>query len=215
MICVIQEVLYRLFAEEFERHAVSSASEVYVTALVQCPLKFFFSIKYRDIARVQIYQPQLIVGKILHIGLERLLEKSSDFEIVGFEVDVEKRISIESNGLPMFVTIRGRIDVLTKVNGELVPVEIKTARGDYNIPSEHHVLQLRIYMNMVNASKGVLFYLTPDRIAEITIEKPLDDYDLQKLVEGFMKRKGPRYGWECGYCPFNILCSSKRPNSKR
>lgn len=213
---MIQEVLYRLYLKEFEEHSSASADEIYVSSLTLCPLKFFYAIKYPDIARITCYQPYLIVGKILHYGLERLLKeiKNLNFTLIDTEVNVEKRISIVRNGLPLIITVKGRIDILVKEKDSLIPVEIKTAKGDHNIPSEHHVLQLKIYMNMLNASKGILLYITPDRITEYTVEGPISDYDLVKLITNFLDRKGPRYPWECTWCIFNILCPNKK-NSRR
>ena len=217
---MIQEVLYRLQLKETEEHK-PSYSEIYVTSLVQCPLKFTYSLKFPEIATAQNYQPYLILGKLVHYGLQHLLMELSrsdflkEFKLVGVEVECSKTISVDASNLPYIVHVKGRADLIVEKDGEKIVVEIKTAKGDYNIPSEHHVLQLRIYMNMLGIGKGLLLYITPERIAEIPVEKPLDDFELSNLVKEFLQRKGPRYSWECSYCQYAILCPFKKTNSRR
>jgi len=218
---MIQEVLYRLNVEDFERFNDVGGDVVHVSVLPLCPLKWFYRLKYPDLVRAQQYGGYMILGKLVHFGLQRLLLELQeagmlDFKILGVEVDLEKTINIERNGLPAIIHVKGRADILAERDGEKLVVEIKSARGDYGIPAQHHMEQLRIYMNLAGAGKGLLIYFTPDRIAEYPVDKPLSDFELQKLVQEFFERKAPRYDWECGsYCPFNVLCPYKKTNSYR
>ena len=217
---MIQEVLYKLQLRDFEEHSVSGDNVVHVSALVQCPLKWFFAAKYPELARAQQFQGYMILGKLVHLGLQGTVEKFMSefgFRRVSVEVPLEKRINVDGPAnLPTIITVKGRADILAETfDGEKVIVEIKTARGDYNMPSPHHVLQLRTYMNMANISKGILLYITPDRIAEYTVNNPLSDHELQKLITEFMQRKAPRYDWECQYyCPYAVLCPYKKTNRR-
>ncbi len=215
---MIQEVLYLKQIEEFEKHSIVEANEVHVSALVQCPMKWFYRFKYPDLARAQQYHAYMILGKLVHMGLQSLLMSldNSEFKVIGVEVEAAKSINIERNGMPLVVRIKGRADMIIEDSQGRVIVEIKTARGDYNMPLQHHELQLRIYMNMLRAKRGLLLYITPDRIAEYPVDKPLDDYELQRLVYEFYQRsKTPKFDWECQYCQFNILCPMKKVNSRR
>jgi CRISPR/Cas system-associated exonuclease Cas4 (RecB family) len=97
-----------------------------------------------------------------------------------------------------------------------VVYEIKTSRSDVGLPYEHRLLQLRIYMNMVNATKGVVFYLTPDRVAEFFVTNPVSDEELKELVEEFLEFLDPKYDWECSYCVYSTICPLKKTvNVKR
>ncbi|MBW2675537.1 MAG: PD-(D/E)XK nuclease family protein, partial [Deltaproteobacteria bacterium] len=113
------------------------------------------------------------------------------------------------------VLITGRIDVLAYRGNEKIVYEIKTARSDVGIPHQHHIEQLRIYMNMVNAQKGILLYITPDRVTEYYVTNPMSDEELVKLVEEFLKFNGPRYEWECNYCVYSVICPLKKTNTMR
>jgi len=217
---MIQEVLYRLNVEDFEKYVSAGGDVVHASSLPLCPLKWFYRLKYPDLAKAQQYAGYMILGKLVHFGLQKLLMELQeagllDFKILGVEVELEKTINIERNGLPVIVHVKGRADIIAEKNGEKLVVEIKTAKGDYNIPAPHHLEQLRIYMNMAGAGKGMLIYVTPDRIAEYPVDKPLSDFELQKLVQEFYSRKGPRYDWECQYhCPYAVLCPYKKTNRR-
>ena len=218
---MIQEVLYELNVEEFEKFNDVEGNVVHASVLPLCPLKWFYRLKYPDLVKAQQYSGYLILGKLVHIGLQRLLRELYDsgrlsgFKVLGVEVDLEKSINIENGDFPVIVKIKGRADLIVEKDGSKYVVEIKTSKSDFNIPAEHHVLQLKIYMNLASVEKGLLLYITPDRITEYYVNEAISDFELQNLVQEFFKKKGPRYGWECNYCPFNILCPNKKANSKR
>ncbi len=216
---MIQEVLYEMNVRDFHRFRSAGDGEVHVSSLVVCPLKWFYAKKYPDIAVAQQFQGYLILGKLVHLGLQRVLEKPGlihGAKRVLFEVEAEKKVSVEHRGLTLIYTIKGRADMLVEtISGERIVVEVKTAKGDYGIPHKHHELQLRIYMNMLSAEKGVLLYITPDRVTEYHVTGPLGDLELKSLIKGFLDRKGPAWDWECLRCPYNILCPSKVQNNRR
>ena len=211
----VRDLLLRAALEEdlqhFE-HRDSGVVSVSVTDLVYCSEKYFMQMKYPELKIAQNHYPMLIMGRVLHRGLQEILtEYLHDF--VEVEVPVEKSINIELNGLPQIVRVSGRVDALLKDD---TVIEFKTSRADHELPLEHHVLQLRIYMNITGRNRGILFYINPDRIAEYTITKPLDDNELQQLItETLANKKHPRWSWECSYCPYNILCPHKVLQNRR
>jgi len=152
-----------------------------------------------------LYAAWASYGRLIHRGLQDLLEQ------YGFrsEVEVEKLVKINDE----FVGVTGRLDALGLWNDRLTVVEIKSSRSDNELPREHHVLQLRIYMNLARAQQGILLYVTPDRLAEYVFDAPLSDHELKVLVEETIENtRHPRYSWECQYCPFNNMCPWKQSN---
>ena len=169
---MIQEVLYRLNVEDFEKYVSVGGDVVHASSLPLCPLKWFYRLKYPDLAKAQQYAGYMILGKLVHFGLQKLLMELQeagllDFKILGVEVELEKTINIERNGLPVIVHVKGRADIIAEKNGEKLVVEIKTAKGDYNIPAPHHLEQLRIYMT--KDEKGKIWGQIVDEISNMYI----------------------------------------------
>ena len=209
----VQQLLYRLSLEQdlrhFENRDKSPIPSVSVTDLVSCSMRYHLVRMYPELKFQMNYHPTLILGRLLHVGLDAVLrEYWRDAE---FEKPIEKIISLDDGRV---VRIAGIVDAY--LPDESLVVEFKTSRADHDLPLQHHVLQLQIYMNILEAEKGLLFYINPDRIAEYSIDKALDDWELQQLVnETLGNTKHPRWGeWECSYCIFNIMCPFKKQNNK-
>jgi len=208
----ITELLYRLQLEEFEEHyarLLSRPGTVWVSALVLCPTRWRLMLRFPELAKAD-FRGSYALGRAAHLGVEQLLRDHAQdlgFSKVETEVEVERRVTVDGAS----VLLSGRVDALGLSGGGRTVIEVKTARGDYGLPHEHHLLQLRIYMWMLGASRGVLLYLTPDRVAEYEVGEPLSEGEVADLVRGFLRGEpSPRYDWECGYCPYAPLCPRKR-----
>jgi len=190
---MILEILSDWRLREFEKHRkLKKEGDIEVTDLIRCPLKRYFEEKYPELHKATVYTPATILGSLVHLGLEKILSEELNAEI---EVKAEKRIGEHK--------IVGMIDAkLGKVG-----IEIKTSRGDFEIPYEHHVLQVRIYNWLFDLEKSVLIYVTPDRVTEFVIEERADEEEILKLI---VDKTSPRYEWECRYCFFAVLCPSKK-----
>jgi len=85
-----------------------------------------------------------------------------------------------------------------------------------NLPLEHHVYQLKMYMNILS-KKGRLVYLTPYGVREFLYEEDealSDEEMLQFAREFFVEKKSPRFDWECTYCTYRVVCPlSKYPRT--
>ncbi len=209
----VTELLYRLqlteFMEHFKRVREYKGWLIWVSALAQCPRRWLYMLKFPEAMQVQ-FKGSFVLGRAAHAGLQQLLQNyysALGYDRVEVEVEVEKRLVL-ADGRDVLLT--GRIDALAYRGDEKVVYEIKTARSDAGLPHEHHLLQLRIYMNMVNAARGVLLYLTPDRVAEYFVDEPIGNEELEDLVKEFLEFKGPRYDWECSYCVYSTICPLKR-----
>ena len=192
----ITKIIYDKAVEDYLKHReeMTNPNTVYVTDLVSCSQKRFFRINYPELSFK--FEPQLLLGDLVHYALEKMLEEhgfetEKDFE-KEFEIDGEKYV------------LKGRVDAIS----ENYVVEIKTSKTDRSIPREHHIAQLQIYLNILDREHGVLIYITPDRIAEFEIER--SEIDIEKLVrETVSNTAHPRFSWECRYCTYAKICPYK------
>ena len=92
-------------------------------------------------------------GSAAHDRLEKIIEQAG--------VLVSKEIKMELKDPPVF----GFIDVMVRINGEVVVGELKTTRQEAFLfrqhshkPSGNHLYQILIYMHATGKDKGFLFY---------------------------------------------------------
>ncbi|MEM0173989.1 MAG: CRISPR-associated protein Cas4 [Sulfolobaceae archaeon] len=205
---MIVELLYKKKLEEYYSHE-RKENVFYVTDLTRCPLKVKFEQEYRELALSEIFTPAGILGDLVHRGIQ------SSLNIEGYEaeVEVEKEKGLEIEGKSYIIKGRADIVLKSKTNNETLIIEIKTARRDDGLPQKHHILQLRLYLWLFEVNKGILLYVTPDRITEYIIEGALDTASVMRLVEENIRlAPAPRYIWECSYCIFAKLCPNKASN---
>ena len=203
MIPRIAELLYRWKIEDARRRLESKAeNELYVTDLVLCPLKPKFQRMYRELALAHSFAPLALMGEFAHMGLERVLQEILGEDVVKVEVEYERDIAVNGRSY----VIKGRIDAIV---GDTV-LEIKTGRSDANIPHQHHVQQVRLYLWLTGLRKGVLLYVTPERLVEYPITDPASDGEVMDAVRSVLSGEpAPRYQWECQYCPYAQLCPKR------
>jgi CRISPR-associated exonuclease Cas4 len=189
-----------LFKSRFnKKHEKKDANTIYVTDLLYCPLKPKMREQFREISLADVYNPAALQGSLIHESVEGILAKELNAQI---EVEASKEVKLEDN----VYKVVGRADA---VIGDTI-IEIKTSKGDANIPVKGHVQQLRIYMNLLNVFHGVLLYVTPDRVTEFHVDDKITDAELKELVTGFLTAMNtPREKWECKYCVFSKLCPHK------
>ena len=203
MVLRISELLYRWRIEEARKRFESRLeNEIYVTDLIFCPLKYRYSKLYTEIALSSSFSPITVLGELVHIGLEKFLQDTLGSDVVKTEVEYERDISVDG----VTYIVKGRVDAVV----ENTVIEIKTSRSDTNIPYQHHIQQLRLYLWLTGLPRGLLVYLTPERIAEFSVETPASDGEVADLVRSLISGEpAPRYPWECGYCSYAALCPRK------
>ena len=186
---ITTKLLLFLRDEELKHIEKREENVVYVTELVECPMKRVFR---KDLWYFETTNPSLILGRLVHEGLEKLLKQIFPNHNIQTEVEVEKQYGE--------LKIRGRIDAII----DDVIVEIKYMRGiKGELPLEHHKLQLRIYKWMTGKRKGIILYITPDGIKEYKDDKPVNNAEIMQIIE---RNEIPRYDWECKYCAFSRFC---------
>jgi CRISPR-associated exonuclease Cas4 len=193
-------LLYRRKQDDFKEKIrdMINPSIVYVTDLVMCSHKrimrrLFPLLSFR-------FEPALVLGDLVHAGLEKLLGEEG-WEA---EVEVQKEYIIDGD----VYTVKGRADLVKRDeegNVECV-VEIKTGRDlPEGRPHQHHIDQLAIYMELLDARCGLLVYVTPERLLEFNV--PRSGFDIRaRLEETVRDGARPRFEWECRYCPFRRVC---------
>lgn len=197
----VVSLLYELSRKEREKH-IRKPEVFWVTDLVRCPLKRDYELRFPELVESNVFTPTFILGELIHKGLEALLKEVMPEEV---EVEVEKEQEVMlPNGSKVF--LRGRADVIVKVGGEYLGIEIKTSRSDVRIPQEHHVDQSRIYNWLFNLKASILLYVTPDRVTQYVVDGRAT---LEEVVERILSSKYPRYEWECRYCAYSVLCPYK------
>ncbi|MGB9826926.1 MAG: CRISPR-associated protein Cas4 [Thermosphaera sp.] len=191
----ITQILYEKYVKE-ELHRLEELKNpkiVYVTDLVGCSHKYYLRRLYPELTIK--FEPSAILGNLVHAGIGTLLREK------GFEVEVEVSTEVEVNGEKY--SVKGRVDALKKDEG--LVVEVKTARYAQDIPREHHLNQLKIYLEILNLVNGTLIYITPDKIYEFQVKR--ERISLESLVKTLVEDTAhPRYEWECSYCMFRKLC---------
>ncbi|MCY0868427.1 MAG: CRISPR-associated protein Cas4 [Desulfurococcus sp.] len=192
---LVTEILYRrVMKEQLEKLEESRRKDVvYVTELVSCSHKYHLRRKYPELTLG--FEPSAVLGTLLHLGLESILREE------GYEVEysVERQVEVEG----AFYTVKGRVDAFNPSRG--VVVEVKSSRSSRELPRQHHIEQLNIYLNLLEAEKGILVYITPDKIEEYEVLKErIDVGDLLKNTINDLIH--PRYSWECNYCAFKRIC---------
>ena len=201
---MLVEKILKKKLEDYLSHQ-KEENTLYVTDLVRCPLKNYYEKEYKELAMSEVFTPSAILGDFVHAGLEDFIR--NNFPNAQTEVELEKEIPVNNKQ----VKIKGRVDAIAEIEGEKTVIEIKTARADKGLPHEHHKTQLQIYLWLTGIRKGLLIYITPDRITEYPVNEPLDDSVIIRLAEETLNmNRAPRYSWECKYCVFASLCPYKK-----
>ena len=104
--------------------------------------------------------------------------------------------------------ISGMIDIIDPETK--TPIEIKYQTSLQKSPHEHHILQIRVYLWLLNTKQGEIIYLSPEGIKTYAISEPLTDEEVTALLK---EEKAPRWPeWECQYCPYQQFCNKTSPS---
>lgn len=167
---------------------------IYATELVACTHKYRLRQLYPELTIV--FEPSMVIGQLLHIGVEKYLAES------GFQIEYSIENKFEINNIEY--VLKGRVDAFHPE--KKIIVEIKSSRDMSSKPLEHHVHQIQVYLNMLNIDTGILLYITPVNFREYRVEKQA--LDLRSLVESLVRNEyHPKWNWECRYCVFRKICS--------
>lgn len=170
--------------------------------------------------------PQIIAMMNGSDSHERIQQKIEDMGALE-----SKELEIKNEYPP----IRGFVDVIVRQGDNRAVGEIKTIkseqfikRKDEGVPSESHLLQILIYMKILEINEGFVLYedknnhsvaANPVMMNEKNSEYIDYVFDWMKQVyDSFKENKNVSRGYskssyECKYCPLNRICYEK-PNGK-
>ncbi len=167
---------------------------IYVTDLVACTHKYKLRRLYPELTIR--FEPSALVGEMIHIGVEKYLER----EGYTIEYPIEKKYEVDN----IEYILKGRVDAFHPE--KKIVVEIKSGRDVQNKPLEHHIYQLQIYLNILDVDRGILFYVTPDGFLEYEFKR--EKMNIKSLIKMLVNDEiHPRWEWECRYCLFRRICS--------
>lgn len=193
----ITKMIYDKKFEEFAKRLeeLQNPSIYYVSDLIYCSLKRHHRLKFPYLTFT--FEPITIMGELVHRGLQEILLQA------GFqsEYEVSRQFVINNEK----IIVKGRIDAYRP--GEVI--EIKSSRSTHEaLPYPHHVLQVKLYLELVGADKGILIYISPEKILEYEIR--LEESILEKLLYETMNLSvAPRWDWECKGCAFLRICPKR------
>lgn len=190
----ITKLIYDMKLEDFARRLeeLQNPSIVYVSDMVYCPLKRRFRLAFPHLTFE--FEPIAIMGELVHRGLQAILAERG-YQV---EYEVSREYALDNN----VYLVKGRVDAY----GHNEVIEIKTSRGLADaLPYQHHLLQVKAYLELTGAERGVLLYVSPDKIYEYQIT--LEEKVVERLLDETLRAvSAPRWDWECRSCAFVKIC---------
>ena len=177
-----------------------NADVVFVTEAVQpCVRKSYFNRLYPQPPNIST-----VVGEFLH----RLLQEQ--FKAQGYGVEVGLALDLGDFRLV------GRADVVhDDENGNTHVVEIKTVGRLPQAPQKTHVLQLQVYMQLLNAGQGTILYIDRNKgLIRLFDVKPnpqalelavANAKVLWQSLQDYVPPVAHRGAW-CVFCPHRKRC---------
>lgn len=162
----------KLYMKKMERDYEQRGNEWHAKMLCYCRHRVL-----NEPYEVVASKDTVMVGQLIHIGVEEIAEY------------VSRVYRKKAGGYVVY----GTPDLI--VDGELV--EIKFTVYPPKEPREHDVMQLRIYMWLLDKDKGYLWYISPFGSREFEVEGKYDDDYVVWLIEN---PQYPMHRFECKYC---------------
>jgi DNA excision repair protein ERCC-2 len=148
------------------------------------------TISVRELIEFSLRKGDLITGQFTSknrlqeaIRAHQKIQKSRP-EPYQAEVTVQKSVLIDD----LEITVKGRIDGLTKENGEWIVEEIKTTTGEFPEEAELHWAQAKIYAYIILSEKElerIIIQITYYQLDTKTIEERKQAFQKDDLAEFF------------------------------
>ena len=178
----------------------------YVTELVQCPYKHYLRVRYPYLDLSTVFNERVMLGIVIHKGIQNILIESLD----GEKVEIEKPISKSFNIDGREIVLKGRVDLL--VNDEVV-YEIKTMNKFNGSIPDHYIKQLQIYLNLLGVETGKLVIVNLD--GSVTrkfyiYEYKREELNIEEILRKCVNLEVEPMEWECKYCQYLNVCERKK-----
>jgi CRISPR-associated exonuclease Cas4 len=186
----------RKYIEDRERLREKLAKEgkklLFIHELCECTEKRKMRLKFPDIERATAYNPRFALGELVEEALKHR------FQNEGENIYMKELKTNDGS-----YVISGMIDVIDPETK--TPIEIKYQTSLQKSPHEHHILQMKAYLWLLNAKQGEIIYISPEGIKTYIVSEPLTDEEVKALIKD---GKAPRWiEWECFYCPYQQFCN--------
>ncbi len=176
-----------------------SANAIYVTEAVQpCPRQSYFN---------RLYPRPPTIASVLGQYLHTLLQEQ--FKSLGYDIEVGVGLDLGEFKLV------GKADVVAEDEHGTHIVEIKSVGMLPNTPRETHIRQLQIYMQLLQAERGTLLYVSRNKGNIKLFDIKPDPQSLEFAItnarvlwEALNSRVPPpahRGAW-CVFCPHRKRC---------
>ena len=192
--------LFRDMAEKYvvardelrEKYRKEGKTLLFVHELCECSHKRKMRLRFPEIEKAETYKARYAIGQLIEEALKHRFKNEGDNTYVK-ELIADGRSYV----------ISGTVDIIDPETK--TPIEIKYQTGLQDKPHPHHILQLKLYLWLLNTKRGELLYVSPEGLKSFTVKKPLTDREVINLIKG---GKAPRWPeWECSYCPYQQFCS--------
>jgi CRISPR-associated exonuclease Cas4 len=184
------------YIEERERLRQKFASEgkklLFVHELCECSEKRKMRLRFPEIERATTYNPRFALGQLVEDALKhRFQNEGENVYMKELQMNDGKYV------------ISGMVDIIDPETK--TPIEIKYQTSLQKSLHEHHVLQMKAYLWLLNAKRGEIIYLSPEGLKTYSVSEPLTDEEVKALIK---EEKAPRWlEWECQYCPYQQFCN--------
>jgi CRISPR-associated exonuclease Cas4 len=184
------------YIEERERLREKFAKEgkklLFVHELCECSEKRKMRLRFPVIERAATYNPRFALGQLVEDALKHR------FQNEGENVYMKELTMDDGN-----YVISGMIDIIDPETKTLIEIKYQTSLQ--KSPHEHHILQMRAYLWLLNAKRGEIIYVSPEGLKTYTLSEPLTDEEVQTLIK---EEKAPKWPeWECQYCSYQQFCN--------
>jgi CRISPR-associated exonuclease Cas4 len=149
-------------------------------------------LRFPEIERATTYNPRFALGQLVEDALKHR------FRNEGENIYMRELQMNDGN-----CVISGMIDVIDPETK--TPIEIKYQTSLQKSPHEHHILQMRAYLWLLNTKQGEIIYVSPEGLKTYVVSEPLTDEEVKALIK---EEKAPKWlEWECQYCPYQQFCN--------
>jgi len=146
------------YIEERERLREKFAKEgkklFFVHELCECSEKRKMRLRFPEIEKATTYNPRFALGQLVEDALKHR------FQNEGENIYMRK---LEMNDGTYVIS--GMIDIIDP--GTKTPIEIKYQTSLQKSLQEHHILQMRAYLWLLNAKRGEIIYVSPEGLKHI------------------------------------------------
>ncbi len=167
-----------VYADRVTREYEMSETKFHCKQLCYCRRR----VKLEDKSKV-LRVPAVVIGILVDMGIEEILGRG-------------KKVYRKKVGK---YNVIGTPDI---VDGDVV--ETKFTAYAPKAPREHDVMQLKMYLWLINKDVGYLWYFSPQKYVEFEVGSEYTDIDVLGFIEN---PKYPMWLWECKHCLVKEGCN--------